>query len=187
MNFVPQPGVALTAACFANQKYEDAAGIKCISNLLEAGFRRLEADVFWDASTSHWNLCPVELGSSSQVPSTSTSVPPTETAAQLASVVLDERQDGQLTSQSAATSLSSLSVADASSTQTLSAGATTTALAGAGTNTAYTDGSAVQIGDFTCTSTMDFDLLLTLLSARLSDVSIRTAMLYATRLGAFIG
>lgn len=164
----------MSAACFANQKYEDSAGLRCISNLLGAGFRRIEADIFWDASRSHWSLCPVELGSPSQALTTSTSLLPAATAIQLASRSPNKRQNDQLTTESATTSLSSVSVAEASRTLTVGADATPTALDSTGTSTAYTDGSAMQIGNLTCTSTMDLDLLLTVLSARLTDVSIQT-------------
>lgn len=161
--------MAVTAACFANQKYEDAAASRCISNLLAAGFRRLEADVFWDASQGNWTLCPVELGSSDQVLTTSTSLLPNATDS--ASLSLNARQTDQLTSQTPEVSLSSVSVSDASQTLTVSADATTTALDGTGTATAYTDGSAIQTGGYICTTTVNFEFLLSVLAARLTDTA----------------
>lgn len=163
--------MGLSAACFANKRYEDAGTRRCISNLLAAGFRRLEADVYWDPSSGrgHWSLCPVELGSSSQELTTSTSL--VATATELAAKHLNERETGQLTAQSAATPLSSVSAANPSTTLTVSVDATTTAIAGTATSTASTNGSAIQIGEYTCSSTVDFDLLLSILSARLTDVS----------------
>lgn len=161
--------MALSAACFANLRYEEASATRCISNLLAAGFRRLEADVFWDASRTHWSLCPVELESSGEVLTTSESQSASATGR--SSLPLRARQTDELSSQSAATSLSSVSIADATSTVTASADATTTALDGAGTSTAIMDGSAIQVGPYTCTPSMDFDLLLSILSARLTDVS----------------
>ncbi|KAF2723372.1 hypothetical protein K431DRAFT_337609 [Polychaeton citri CBS 116435] len=61
INFVTLPGVSLAAACFGNRRYEDAAAAKCMSNLLATGFRRLDVDLYWDASRLVWSLCPVEL------------------------------------------------------------------------------------------------------------------------------
>lgn len=84
------PGVVLTAACFANGRYEETAAAKCISNLLATGFRRLEADVFWDLSRSVWSLCPVELGAADGPLTTSVSEASTsfQTGTQLASDLL---------------------------------------------------------------------------------------------------
>ncbi|CZT19983.1 related to Lectin C-type domain protein [Ramularia collo-cygni] len=170
INHVPQPGVALTAACFANLKYEEAPATRCISNLLAAGFRRVEADIYWDSSRSLWSLCPIELGTPNEVLTTSTSLLPTATEPPPAS--LSARQDDELTSQSAVTTLISVSVAEASKTLTLSADTTTTALEGTGTSTAGgADGSAIRIGAYDCTPSMNFDLLLSILSARLTDTA----------------
>lgn len=55
------PGVSLTAACFANNLFEDASGSKCISNLLAAGFRRLVVDIYWDYPRQTWSFCPVQI------------------------------------------------------------------------------------------------------------------------------
>ena len=52
----------MTPACFAFGRYDSASGAKCISNLLAAGFRRLEIDLYWDVSRTTWSFCPVELG-----------------------------------------------------------------------------------------------------------------------------
>lgn len=121
----------------------------------------------------------MELGGSSPELTTSTSALPAVT--DLAAVPLSVRQNEELTSQTAATSLSSVSIADASNTVTVSADATTTALDGTGTSTAYIDGSAIQIGGYTCTPTTDFDLLLSILSARLTDVSNEMMILIHSR------
>lgn len=92
VNYVTYPGVVLTAACFANGRYEETAAAKCFSNLLATGFRRLEADVFWDVSRSLWSLCPVELGNADGPFTTSASVAltPLQTATQLASDLLTD-------------------------------------------------------------------------------------------------
>jgi hypothetical protein len=62
INFVTVPGVSLTAACFPRNRYDSASATKCVSNLLAAGFRRLEVDLFWDVSRTSWSFCPVQLG-----------------------------------------------------------------------------------------------------------------------------
>lgn len=142
-----------------------------ISNLLKAGFRRLEIDVYWDASRSQWSLCPVELGNSDQVLTTSKSHSPTATAVPLAPRSMSD----QLTAQSAATSLSSVSIANPSSTSTLGAGGVSTAAGSTATSAPHVDGTAIQIGGFTCTSTMDFELLLMVVSGRLTEVSTSMA------------
>lgn len=61
INFVTSPGVSVSAACFANNRYEDYATVTCISNLLTAGFRRLHIDLYWDAGRRRWSFCPVSL------------------------------------------------------------------------------------------------------------------------------
>ncbi|KAM0724196.1 hypothetical protein Q7P37_000078 [Cladosporium fusiforme] len=62
INFVTVPGVLLTPACFPFRRYDSASTTKCVSNLLAAGFRRLEVDLYWDVSRTTWSFCPVELG-----------------------------------------------------------------------------------------------------------------------------
>ncbi|KAF2168332.1 hypothetical protein M409DRAFT_21766 [Zasmidium cellare ATCC 36951] len=97
VNYVTYPGVVLTAACFAHGRYEETAAAKCFSNLLATGFRRLEADVFWDVSRSVWSLCPVELGTADGPLSTSVSEAstPFQTATQLASDLLTNNGDAK--------------------------------------------------------------------------------------------
>lgn len=56
------PGVSLRAACFPRNRYDNASATKCVSNLLAAGFRRLEVDLYWDVSRTSWSFCPVQLG-----------------------------------------------------------------------------------------------------------------------------
>ena len=43
-------------------RYDSASATKCVSNLLAAGFRRLEVDLYWDVSRTSWSFCPVRLG-----------------------------------------------------------------------------------------------------------------------------
>ncbi|KAM0709211.1 hypothetical protein Q7P35_003248 [Cladosporium inversicolor] len=62
INFVTVPGVSISAACFPRKRYDSASATKCVSNLLAAGFRRLEVDLYWDVSRTSWSFCPVQLG-----------------------------------------------------------------------------------------------------------------------------
>lgn len=62
----------MTAACFSDNVYEDAAAQKCFSNLLAVGFRKFIIDLYWDASRQIWSLCPVELSGTATSPSNST-------------------------------------------------------------------------------------------------------------------
>ncbi|GAM82216.1 hypothetical protein ANO11243_001950 [Dothideomycetidae sp. 11243] len=66
INFIPHPAVALRAACFAEDRYEDASAQKCLSNLLATGFRRIIVDLYWNPFTSQWTLCPAALPSLNQ-------------------------------------------------------------------------------------------------------------------------
>lgn len=65
INFVPQPAVSLTAACFGNNRYDGEAGCLCISNLLTVGYRRLIVDLYWSTELRQWLFCPVSIPSSS--------------------------------------------------------------------------------------------------------------------------
>lgn len=209
MDFVNYPGVALTPACFAGQRYEDTAAARCLSNLLSLGFRRMHIDLYWDASRLVWSLCPVQLGDSggSGTPfnaSTGTSVSASVTGVtgvpdqlstaslatssfsspanrQLAtsSTALQRRQDdGAGTSRSltlnepTASSLPA-DLPSVSTTATLSAGAVTSAVAtggaaGGGTGPA-TEGTLINVGPYTCTTSVNFDLFMGVLATYLSD------------------
>ena len=61
LNFVTRPGVALTPACFANNRFEENSAEQCISNLLAVGFGKWVIDLYWDAPRRIWSLCPVEM------------------------------------------------------------------------------------------------------------------------------
>lgn len=61
INFVTQPGISLTAACFGHRVYQDDAARKCISNILAVGYRRLVVDLYWSAAQQEWSLCPVDI------------------------------------------------------------------------------------------------------------------------------
>jgi hypothetical protein len=59
INFITKPGVSTSAACFAQNHYEDHEFGKCLSNLMAGGFRLLELDVYWDQTRRIWGFCPV--------------------------------------------------------------------------------------------------------------------------------
>lgn len=61
INFVPHPGVYVTAACFGDKKYDDIAAETCLSNLLSSQIRRYVIDIYWDTVNRRFNLCPVEI------------------------------------------------------------------------------------------------------------------------------
>ncbi|KAI9846594.1 MAG: hypothetical protein M1837_003835 [Sclerophora amabilis] len=65
INYVTQPGVSITSACFAHRRYEARATQKCISNLLAAGYRRLVVDLYWDDDRRLWSFCPISVPTSS--------------------------------------------------------------------------------------------------------------------------
>ncbi|KAL3418277.1 hypothetical protein PVAG01_09993 [Phlyctema vagabunda] len=61
INYVTQPGVSFSAACFPFLKYDDEGSGNCLSNLLAEGFRRLELDLYWDQGRQVWSFCPVAI------------------------------------------------------------------------------------------------------------------------------
>lgn len=61
INFVTNPGVHVTQACFSNGVYDDIPTQTCISDLFASQFRRLIIDLYWDNINQQFNLCPVEL------------------------------------------------------------------------------------------------------------------------------
>ncbi|CRG88922.1 Maintenance of telomere capping protein 6 [Talaromyces islandicus] len=65
INYITQPAIDLTAACFSDHSYDGAAGSLCLSELLVIGYRRFIIDVYWSHETQQWLLCPVSLPSSS--------------------------------------------------------------------------------------------------------------------------
>lgn len=78
INFVTNPAVSLSSACFGNGLYDRRAAAKCMSNLLAVGFRRLVVDLYWSAERRKWSFCPVSLPAKADVmvstePSTTTS------------------------------------------------------------------------------------------------------------------
>ncbi|RDW92172.1 hypothetical protein BP5796_01566 [Coleophoma crateriformis] len=64
INYVTQPGVSFSAACFPFHRYDDDDAGDCLSNLLADGFRRFEIDLYWDEERQIWSFCPVAIPTS---------------------------------------------------------------------------------------------------------------------------
>ncbi|KAJ6086261.1 hypothetical protein N7486_010542 [Penicillium sp. IBT 16267x] len=67
INFVTNPAVSLTAACFGDGLYDKTAASKCISNLLSVGYRRLILDIYWSVESRTWTFCPVNIPTTADV------------------------------------------------------------------------------------------------------------------------
>ncbi|KAJ5973097.1 uncharacterized protein N7479_003015 [Penicillium vulpinum] len=61
LNYVTNPGVSLSAACFGNRIYDREGAAKCFSNLLAIGYRRLVVDLYWSVNRRSWSFCPVSV------------------------------------------------------------------------------------------------------------------------------
>lgn len=179
VNFVTYPGVSLSAACFAHNRYEDAAAAKCFSNLIATGFQRFEIDVFWDASRQTWSLCPVELGGAGPAvsSSTTTAMTPSMSSTSLAAILTDRDVailHARQTSSGDALSLPSSPSTESSSTETVAATATLDAdplTTSAVTNSVVpssppvpADETIYQVGPYMCSPGTDLSLLVHVLS-----------------------
>ncbi|KAK6441289.1 hypothetical protein LTR95_002482 [Oleoguttula sp. CCFEE 5521] len=193
INYVPVPGVSLTAACFPHGRYAVEAGSKCFSNLLAVGFRRFEVDLFWDSGRAVWSLCPAELGdtpdgsissrttllqthsatatlASGQL-SDQTAVASLSTAAALA--LLQPRQTSALSTQTVAISTTpSTRVTDINSSTSpgseTSAASSVATTPSASSPTNGEEGSPRE-GDYICSSDLTFDALLITLNGHLEN------------------
>ncbi|KAI9671013.1 MAG: hypothetical protein M1831_005098 [Alyxoria varia] len=106
VDFVTAPGVAVTAACFGNEVYDQSAAVKCLSNLLATGFRRLIFDVYWDQRRLTWSLCPAEIsGVFVQSQPTASSAFPSTTEESLEGGRLSSSQDPPSTASEYTTSI----------------------------------------------------------------------------------
>ncbi|KAJ6125751.1 hypothetical protein N7523_003371 [Penicillium sp. IBT 18751x] len=61
INFVTNPAVSLSSACFGAGLYDREDAAKCISNLLAVGYRRLVVDLYWSIPRRIWTFCPVNI------------------------------------------------------------------------------------------------------------------------------
>ncbi|KAK5175556.1 Maintenance of telomere capping protein 6 [Saxophila tyrrhenica] len=167
INYVTVPGVVLTSACFANQRYEEASAVRCISNLLAVGFQRFEVDIYWDASRQLWSLCPVQLGAVTSRRSAPRGTLDRPGDVREGPVNVFARQDASarsLTLTSTATQVSTQTEPPPSTTVTISStagSASPTAAAGSGT--------AIDLGDYSCTASTNLELLLKVVSSHLDS------------------
>lgn len=67
LNFVTNPTVSLSAACFGNLVYDQEDAAQCFSNLLAIGYRRLVVDLYWSVTRRSWSFCPVSVPAQSDV------------------------------------------------------------------------------------------------------------------------
>ncbi|OQE13767.1 hypothetical protein PENFLA_c043G01407 [Penicillium flavigenum] len=61
LNYVTNPAVSLSTACFGNRIYDREDAAKCFSNLLSIGYRRLVVDLYWSVNRRTWSFCPVSV------------------------------------------------------------------------------------------------------------------------------
>lgn len=81
INFVTNPAVSLSSACFGNGLYARKDAAKCISNLLAVGYRRLVVDLYWSVERRTWTFCPVYIPAKVDVTVSSYTSTTTETSA----------------------------------------------------------------------------------------------------------
>lgn len=67
INFVTNPAVSLSGACFGEGLYDRLDAATCLSNLLAVGYRRFVLDIYWSSEQREWTFCPVEVPSSADV------------------------------------------------------------------------------------------------------------------------
>lgn len=186
VNFVTVPGVSLTPACFPFRRYDSASTTKCVSNLLAAGFRRIEVDLYWDVSRTTWSFCPVELGdvqpqlsatqdsTTSQIRSTTASLandglqnpPSTDTTRVQPRQTGQMDEDGQsLLSRSSQASISPSSVPSATSTATVGHEDSTSTMDGLEPEATEVpnDETLLSVGGYVCSPQLDFHYFLSVL------------------------
>ncbi|KAJ5243406.1 uncharacterized protein N7469_001733 [Penicillium citrinum] len=153
INFVTNPGVALSSACFGNGLYTRDKATDCISNLLAVGFRRLVLDLYWSVDRRSWSFCPVTIPTSadvyvSEVTSTSTA----ETSA-----------------------TSTVTTSDVVSSTAAAEPATITAYSDSDGDTVY------KLGHYRCTDDLDIDMISQILRGYFEDTK-RNLLVYTTYL-----
>ena len=189
INFVTNPAISLTAACFGDGRYEDDIAETCVSNLLAIGFRRLLVDVYWDASRHVWSLCPVEVPESSSGNTASPSAgAPISSSAYISSVQLSNPTKAARIDRLGSTSSTMISKETrqiASSTSTsLSASSGSGSIATEGSSESTTSISSIaptasmlsspsgplyRLGPYSCTSSIQLPLIAKVVSRYLDS------------------
>ncbi|KAI2789246.1 hypothetical protein POX_e07276 [Penicillium oxalicum] len=72
INFVTNPAVVLSPACFGNGLYATQEAASCMSNLLAVGYRRFILDLYWSVSRRKWTFCPAEIPDADNIVASST-------------------------------------------------------------------------------------------------------------------
>ena len=182
VNFVTSPGVSLSAACFGDGQYQDAAFERCLANLLATGFRRFVIDVFWDAGRRVWSLCPVQVpqgGGNAPVMSSVSSVATTSRGS-LSSASFTRNEHGiigrepmtttHVRRQESSTNEASTSTTAAGSSGTGPISSSTAASATAEpTQFSSPDGPLYELGPYNCTSTVDLSSFASVFGNFLAD------------------
>jgi hypothetical protein len=191
INFVTIPGVSLRQACFGHDTFVHDAAVTCFSNLLAAGFRRFEWDLFWDPTRRVWSFCPVQIPQSESSGVTSTtqilfnSSTITVSDAVISARALASSSPGdQLYANTTLLDLLQRQVADAraisdesdggsrtSLDPTLSGSATATAPSTTTSTSATTSGGLVTIGQYTCSPSIDIPVLEAVLAGYFGSTS----------------
>lgn len=175
INYVTQPGISLSAACFGEGRYEDRGLQDCVSNLMSVGFRRLIIDLYWDAARQVWSFCPVSVPmSSSAATSTLSSTAGLLATAQLQTAALLPSTSSQVAQTAStrstslvarqATSNSSTSSALLSSASSIPPNSTSSTQPLSTVITSPSEEPLYQFGPYQCTSTIEFTNFINLLS-----------------------
>ncbi|KAG9236189.1 hypothetical protein BJ875DRAFT_482524 [Amylocarpus encephaloides] len=205
VNYVTQPGVSLSAACFPFNRYETENLADCLSNLLAMGYQKIEIDLYWDQGRQTWSFCPVELPTSIVNPTQ----PTTQPTSQASSVVSSSSSTSSAISSAGssttgppsssttaglsarqASSPDSLPIGSIGSSQTISpTGNAATSLIGASLSSVLPSVAAevnnpdtplVTIGPYTCTTTITLSSFTELLSSyfQATDDTLSARLLY---------
>ncbi|KAK5943887.1 Maintenance of telomere capping protein 6 [Knufia obscura] len=160
INFVPHPGVYVTAACFGNGIYERGAAENCLSNLLSSQIRRYVIDLYWDTINHRFGLCPVEI------PNTS------KDGSQIATSEGPIAAEGTLTPSSvAARQITPTSSANVTASSTVSSAKTASAAPTYSVISSNDDTRVLQLGPYQCSDT----LTLASVTSVFSDYLTRTS------------
>ncbi|KAJ5569450.1 uncharacterized protein N7459_008880 [Penicillium hispanicum] len=144
INFVTNPAVSLSSACFGDGLYDRKAAAKCISNLLAVGYRRLVLDLYWSVERRTWTFCPVTIPARADV-----------TVSAYTSTV------------SSSSSTSTITSVETASTTTDAAAGSITGYSDANGDTVY------ELGPYRCTNSLDLYTLSETLVGYLSDTTSR--------------
>ncbi|KAI9731168.1 MAG: hypothetical protein M1834_005361 [Cirrosporium novae-zelandiae] len=186
INFATRPAVSLSAACFGQGKYDDEGATTCLSNLIALGFRKLEADVFWDTGKQAWGFCPLSSPTSAESSQSSFTTSLSSLASMsLSSVILHDSTSNELMARSqlsssafstSKTTVLTSTLVDTNSSATESPQPTSTLVLTSNSSTVY------GISDYNCTTTVDMSILTSVLQSyfQLTADTVHASVLYLT-------